>query len=616
MEIINNNTVVVFTSEELKSVLESDNTYTYIYIGSDITLTSGIRIYSNKVSITIDGLYNNIRHKYIDMKSTAYTSAIYVNNKTTVKVIVKNLDITGYNYYGVICVPDSSTYINTVIEYNNITYIGTQIGFNPYGLIRFIDSNITIQDSYSSGNEVAEVNKIEIGGNTTINHKSTGNSGFWFRNSDPYFKILTNAKVNFTSTSRELLYGGNNITLTLEENSTFNITTYNGLSYGTFGTSDTTLNEGSSLTIKKTNYSGGYATWYSYGKINLLENSSLEIINDYTGLTTSNYNIYFANTSGGLYINNPKKVVLYNKVGNIIYTSNSIPFELTYNRLNLFTNSIDITSNISESTLPTYSWYKNNLSIVKGTFTNTLTTITENNYTEEELTNLPSLNNLIFNNKRIMSIGTFNIFLNPITDEDTLITGNTLSHTSLLIKYNDVVDTIICDENGNFTYTLSNTLEIGTEITFIGKTYNDVIYQNKVVTIIYNGDIFISNASIVDFTLNKVLDSPLLCSKENDLIINITDNRINYKEWKLYAHIENDLTTSNGEIFNGKIVFKKDNSIIELSEEKTLIYESTEYKEETTITIPKDDGILLKVNNYIDINKIYKSKIIWTLETN
>ena len=140
---------------------------------------------------------------------------------------------------------------NTVIEYNNITYIGTQIGFNPYGLIRFIDSDITIQDSYSSGNEVAEVNKIEIGGKTTINYKSTSNSWFWFRKSDPYFKILTNAKVNFTSTSRELLYGGNNITLTLEENSTFNITTYNGLSYGTFGTSDTTLNEGSSLTIKK-----------------------------------------------------------------------------------------------------------------------------------------------------------------------------------------------------------------------------------------------------------------------------------------------------------------------------------------------------------------------------
>lgn len=37
MEIINNNTVVVFISEELKSVLESDNTYTYIYIGNNIT---------------------------------------------------------------------------------------------------------------------------------------------------------------------------------------------------------------------------------------------------------------------------------------------------------------------------------------------------------------------------------------------------------------------------------------------------------------------------------------------------------------------------------------------------------------------------------------------------
>ena len=47
------------------------------------------------------------------------------------------------------------------------------------------------------------------------------------------------------------IYIGNNITLTLEEHSTFNITTYNGLSYGTFGTSNTTLNEGSSLKLKK-----------------------------------------------------------------------------------------------------------------------------------------------------------------------------------------------------------------------------------------------------------------------------------------------------------------------------------------------------------------------------
>ena len=48
MQIINNNTVVVTTSDELKTVLEEDNNYTYIYFGNDITLTSGITINKNK----------------------------------------------------------------------------------------------------------------------------------------------------------------------------------------------------------------------------------------------------------------------------------------------------------------------------------------------------------------------------------------------------------------------------------------------------------------------------------------------------------------------------------------------------------------------------------------
>ena len=44
MEIINNKTVVVSNSSELKDALESDNGYTYIYLISDINLESGINI--------------------------------------------------------------------------------------------------------------------------------------------------------------------------------------------------------------------------------------------------------------------------------------------------------------------------------------------------------------------------------------------------------------------------------------------------------------------------------------------------------------------------------------------------------------------------------------------
>ena len=68
MIIINQNTVVVFTSSELKEALENDNGYTYIYLGSDITLSSGIAISNKKSEVIIDGTYNNVIYNYIDQK--------------------------------------------------------------------------------------------------------------------------------------------------------------------------------------------------------------------------------------------------------------------------------------------------------------------------------------------------------------------------------------------------------------------------------------------------------------------------------------------------------------------------------------------------------------------
>ena len=55
MNIINNSTVSVSTSDELKNVLENDNGYYYIYLENDITLNSGISINSKKSKIIING---------------------------------------------------------------------------------------------------------------------------------------------------------------------------------------------------------------------------------------------------------------------------------------------------------------------------------------------------------------------------------------------------------------------------------------------------------------------------------------------------------------------------------------------------------------------------------
>ena len=67
--ILNDATVVIFTSEKLKTVLEQSNSYTHIYFGANITLASGIKIASTKTNIIIDGTYQDVRYTYEDIRT-------------------------------------------------------------------------------------------------------------------------------------------------------------------------------------------------------------------------------------------------------------------------------------------------------------------------------------------------------------------------------------------------------------------------------------------------------------------------------------------------------------------------------------------------------------------
>lgn len=143
MQRINTNTVVAYNYTELKSALEN-TTDTFVYLGSDITLTNGIKINASKTSVIIDGTYQGVTYTLTDKKSTAASDTIYIASSNNKAVTVENLNFVGYNYYGIIYVPDSSTYSSTILTYKNITYVGPQICFHPYGLTKFIDCDITI----------------------------------------------------------------------------------------------------------------------------------------------------------------------------------------------------------------------------------------------------------------------------------------------------------------------------------------------------------------------------------------------------------------------------------------------------------------------------------------
>lgn len=619
MTIINDTTVAISTYDELKEVISGTNNYNYIYLAANITLTGGIAISSSKQQLTIDGTYNGTTYEYIDQKRAGTTDTIYLSSANTKTVTVKNIKITGYNYYGVIYVPESTSYQNTIIEYNNITYLGPQISYNPSGTTRFISSNITIQENYSSGNEVAECNKIEIGGTTTIIHKSTGNSAFWFRNSNPALTILKDAKVIFESLSRELFYGPTNLEFTIEENANFQVTTYNGLAYGTNGTGTTTIKENATFNLKKTNYSGSYATWYSYGSISITTDATLIIINNYPGITTSNYNISFQGSNQNFIINNPKKILLYNTTANIINNSNTTNFQFTYNRINLFNKSISLTENITTQNLPTYSWYKTSLSEVTGTITNSKTTITTNNYTEAELSSLPALTNFELHNKQVLSMGTILLCISPLTDKDTQLTGITEANSSVLIEYDNITSTVIADENGNFSYSYSDTLPIGTQIKLTAKSPSDLIYTTKVIEIVYSGELSLDSApKYISFIPTAFQTNPVLCPKSTALNIIVTDSRVYSSNWKLYATISNDLTSSDGKVLEKALVFLDDTGeIIPLSTTPMLVYTGENNNGTTKITTVSwqvKEGIILQVLVPLEINVEYKANIIWNLE--
>lgn len=616
MIVLDETTVVVFTYQELKTVLEGNNLYNYIYFGNNIKLTSGINISSTKKNLTIDGTYNNVTYTFEDVNSSTTSNTISINSTNANKITVKNVNIVGHNYYGIIYVPDSNTYQNVIIEYNNISYTGPQISFHPSGLTRFINCNIIINSQ-----EIAECNRIEIGGTTTINHTSTSDSAFWFRGSNqPYFKILENSIVNITITNRELFYGVNNLEFSVLSGATFILNSALGMAYGSYGTGNVLLDKNSTTKITQTKKNSSYPTWYCNGIFNINENASFYIINNYANISSNNYNIYFRTTSAALNINNPKEIVLYNEKANIIYSNSTIPFNITLNRINIWNvaNKLDTAGSIDN--LPNYSWYKSSgLFNITGNITNTTTNVITNDFSQDDLNKLPSLNNFMFQ-KPVISVGKINLTLCSVSDESLNLCGYTVLNADVLISYLNNNDIVSANTDGYFSYNLTSPLSLGTNIKYIANKKNSFIYETREIQVKYSGELVLTNApEKIQFKLSPISSLPILCPRLEDIKIIITDSRLESTNWKLYAKINHNLTSSNGYILTDSLVYVNDNKTVDiLSNTPLLIYQGVNNQGETKITTiswEEDKGILLRIENEpIENNETYEAEITWILE--
>lgn len=621
MTILDTNTVVIETSAELKNVLENENTYTYIYLGQNITLTSGIMIHRTKTNITIDGTYNGIRYTYTDMKSSGSGDTISVRNKNNQQVTIKNMNIMGNNYYGVVYVPEDNALQDIVITFDAIVYNGPQITFHPTGLSRYLNADITITNTYLTAGEVAECNRIEMGGTTTITHTATSNSSFWFRGpKQPSFTILRNSTVTMTSTYRELFYGVTNLLFSIMEGATFSLTSKYGMGYGSYATGNVLIDKQATFTIHQTGLQGAYPTWYCTGAFVMNEGSSLFILNHYPNITTSNYNLYFQTTAASFTLNNPKTIVLYNSKAPVLYSNASIPFHFEFIRLNMWKQSKPFEEAGSLDDLPAFAWYKDQeTAIIEGTFTPTSTTISSHTFTTEELKALPPLTSFILGNCQVISIGTLPLSICSIEENATNISGYTEKNADVQISYLTNQTIVTANQDGFFESNNSSPLPIGTQITFIANVKNSFLYQTKVVQIVYMGELTLTEATqTIQFLMQPFSSTPILCSRSSDLQITVTDSRIQSTDWQLYAAINQPLTSENGFVLTDSLVYKNSTNITPLMKTPLLVYQGQKNDgatKITNVTFAEQEGILLRIaNEAIENGERYETTIIWSLK--
>lgn len=567
--------ITVTNSEELKNALEKD--YSYIIFGSDITLTSGITI-SSKKRVTIDG--NN--YNYTGISTNTQTDTITANpeNKT---IIIKNMNVTHTNTHGIIYAKGDHLYDNIEIIYDNITFNGTQLSYNPFGKIKIIDCNITIENKNNiNAQEVAECNQIEIGGNTTILSNSTTFSMFKFRNDtfSPFIKILPNSIVNITSPHTELINNTNNLNLHVMNNATFNLTTKNGMGYGNSGCNDVLIDESANFNFEETGHYN-IPMWKINGKFEIKENSNVKIINTYENTPDDNYNLHFKGSSE-IIIDKPNSLILYNKNANVIYSESERNFTLNFSRINMWDNSTSLDLAGTLNNLPDYAYYKDtSTSYIKGSILND-TTIT---YTDIELNNFNLLN------KKQLSIGTISTNIYPLNESSTEISGYTYPLTSILIN-NNIIES---DNNGYFSHEIK-----AQEITITFN--NNFIYKTRNITLPYNGELSLISTNKIEFDLNPISLDPVILPKKEPFKILVIDSRTSNENWHLY------LSLINQELI-GAIKFKG----ISLNEVPTLIYEDNSKVKEIIFDIDKD--ILLNLeNNFLEANKYYYTRIILNID--
>ncbi len=622
MNKINNKTVSVTNSSELKDVLENDNGYEYIYLENDITLESGITINPNKSKLTINGTYLNTLHTLTGMNSSEETDTI-VSSAFTKQIQVKNIKIINTNIYGIICVPIDDSYSEIINIYDNIIFNGTQLSFNPYGTVKLNNCTITIEDTDGiKAQEVCEAERVIIGGKTNISSSASSYPLFSFKSdsTNPSVIFLCKSDIILSTNDREFMTGTNKLNFTILHDTNVHLTTGNGFTPLTIhGTNNVLIDERASFIFIEKSHQR-IPMWSIFGSLTMKEDSELQVINSYNNTPSDNYNLHFKGTNCKMTLDNPKNLTIYTKNANVIYTNNPLSFDIKCSRINMWQNSTEISSAGDINNLPDYSWYKENDTLkMEGIITSSMTTITNHNITSDEFKNLPDIGNFTFQNRKQFSIGTTLMNIHPINTTKNTISGHTNSFADVLIKYGGNSEIVNADDDGLFEYNIPASVPDNTKVELTANVAGSFIYGTRTVTTPFTGELTLLDVNSAISFSSTPISNTYIFPKTNDLKTKIVDSRLNSSDWKLYAYINKPLTSTSGYTLENALIFKKfDDEIITLTNSPEIVFTGSNnqgivnFKELNWST---EKGPLLNLtSDALEANEEYFATIYFTIE--
>ena len=617
IQIIDNNTVVVTTSDELKQVVCEDNNYNYIYLGNDITATSGFIINSNKSKVIIDGTYNNTKYTYTNTLSLE--EEVIKASTTNKSIILKNMNIVSSHGYGVVYVPSHPNYSNVVVEYNNINFNGIELSQNYYGITKIIDSIIEIKDTNGvPAQRACNSNRIIIGGTSTITSNSSANTVIFLNDVIPSsFKVMPNSRVNIT-TNNEFMNGTNRLDLVVGHGAEFLLTTGNGFAKTTtHGSKNVLIEEMANFTFIEKSHQR-VPMWNIFGDFVVKEGASVSILNTYMATPSDNYNVYFKGSNQKFILDNPKYINIYTKNANIVYTNNPVYFSFKFTRINMWIYALDYTSACTLDDAPAFYWYKeNNLAEISGVLNKDTTSLTSHNFTDTELDSLSDINSFSFQNRKILTIGLNKINVHPITNSTNIISGHTIPYVNVKIEYDNKSLQASADENGLFEVNIDSIILDNTRVK-ITSCLNGCFTERRVITPFIGELTLLKATENIPFSMTPLSIKPTILPKKNRTIITVVDSRVNSTNWKLYINYTNPMIEKKGKVLTDSLFFKKfNNEEIVLKTNKKLIYESSNNNGNvnvSNVTFSTDKGLFLKPSKDLLEDEDYSTLIVWSVE--